>query len=111
MGATQTTCLRQANYKSRAICVCHSLHSIVIVFQLVRPRYATQWPPPDVAQRAVYYAALIPSEPVRTSSARCRCPCRSIGSIVIGISGPSRLPQIQLDASPITINASRVAPM
>jgi hypothetical protein len=54
-------------------------------------------------------AALIVSNPVRTSGASWRWPCRSIASSMIGTNGRNRLPQIRSDASQTTISASRTA--
>jgi hypothetical protein len=54
-------------------------------------------------------AALIASNPPRTSGASWRCPCRSIASIMIGTNDRNRLPQIRSDASQIMISASRTA--
>ena len=60
----------------------------------------------DLTQQSVDRGGAHRHQPVRTSGASCRWPCRSIASTRIGIRGRSRLPQTRSDASQTTIGAA-----
>ena len=54
-------------------------------------------------------AALIASNPARTSGASCKCPARSMDSMRIGTRGRKRLPQTRSDVSHNMMSVSRIA--